>query len=190
MEHDSVGGYTDKEGRVSIVQTGRKLKQYPFGMGVSIHSKIDAIPEPEVRAREILKRIGHRGFFEFEWKWDPRVSQWRFIEINLGPWATWRLARATAPGWCRRVWRMLVSRNLFAIQDRLTRRWSGWTISRWFCRQLRVIRVTHCAAAVALRMLIGIGAILERPSRTMPMQKLSYVIDVLDTPLAGIEPAY
>ena len=91
-QHAFVGGYVDRKGRISIVQTGRKLKQYPRGMGVSIHSKMESIPELNIRAREILERIGHRGFFELEWKWDARINQWRYIEINLRPWATLALS--------------------------------------------------------------------------------------------------
>lgn len=91
-QHAFVGGYVGKSGQISIVQTGRKLKQYPKGMGVSIHSKLESIPDLDVCAREILEKMGHRGFFEFEWKWDARVDQWRFIEINLRPWATLSLS--------------------------------------------------------------------------------------------------
>ena len=95
VDHAFVGGYADGE-RTHVFQVGRKLQQSPRGAGVATHARLEPLPEVEAKTRWLINNIGHRGFFEAEWKWDPTVRRWRFLELNVRPWET--LAMSTHAG--------------------------------------------------------------------------------------------
>jgi hypothetical protein len=90
-----VGGYADGLS-AHVFQVGRKLQQFPRGAGVAVHARLEPLPQLEERTRWLINNIGHRGFFEAEWKWDRNVGRWRFLELNVRPWET--LAMSTRAG--------------------------------------------------------------------------------------------
>lgn len=86
QDHAFCGGYVDKYRRVTLGLVGRKLRQFPPGVGVAIQAKKEFIADVAERSVRFVKMIGARGFFEVEWKWDGRRDAWRFLEVNLRPW--------------------------------------------------------------------------------------------------------
>jgi D-aspartate ligase len=77
--------YTDEAFEVRSLFTARKTRQYPpnFGSG----SYMEACWSEEIArlSVDLVRKLGFRGVCGTEFKWDPRDSVWKLIEVNPRP---------------------------------------------------------------------------------------------------------
>lgn len=75
--------------------TIQKLRQYPEPLGFGTEIKTISKPELTALVHEGLKKIQYTGFFNIEFKWDPRTNTYRFIELNPRVWQQIDLAQTS-----------------------------------------------------------------------------------------------
>lgn len=80
----SVNGYADRDGRVRILFTARKIRQWPPDTGTSCLG--EEIRDDEARAitEQLLDRSGYRGLIYVECKRDARTGRLSIVEPNVG----------------------------------------------------------------------------------------------------------
>ncbi len=89
----TVGSYSNREGKVLVSYTGRKLTQWPFTHGsASIAESTDLPREVIDYARALLEQAAIHGITQVEFKYDARDRTYRLIEINGRTWSWIKLA--------------------------------------------------------------------------------------------------
>jgi predicted ATP-grasp superfamily ATP-dependent carboligase len=80
----SVNGYADRDARVRILFTARKLRQWPPETGTS--SLGEEIRDDAVRdiAAQLMEAVGYRGLIYVEVKRDRRTGMPLIVEPNVG----------------------------------------------------------------------------------------------------------
>ncbi|MFJ8042073.1 ATP-grasp domain-containing protein [Kitasatospora sp. NPDC096147] len=88
--------YCGPEGTAPLVFTGRKLRSWPPGAGVTTRAR--ALPEPRLAslASEFCRRIGYRGVADLDWRLDLRDGRYRLLDFNPRVGAQFRLFETTA----------------------------------------------------------------------------------------------
>ncbi|TVR83924.1 MAG: hypothetical protein EA405_02930 [Rhodospirillales bacterium] len=88
-----VGAVTGEGGQPLAAFTGRKLMQYPPGVGLGC--LLQAVNDDRLAEQGLtfLASIGYRGICEIEVKKDARSGRHRLVEINPRPWDQHDLAR-------------------------------------------------------------------------------------------------
>lgn len=72
----------DQNGGATHTMTAQKLRQFPANFGSSTLTHQFPVPELRGPGVEFLKRIGYRGYCEFEFKRHRATGQYYMIEIN------------------------------------------------------------------------------------------------------------
>lgn len=90
-----LGGYVDRNSQPVGYFTARKLVQAPddFGTGCVVQS--EPIPEIVDSTLKLWRALEYQGMAEVEYKYDPRDSQYKLIEINTRHWDQHQLGRAS-----------------------------------------------------------------------------------------------
>jgi D-aspartate ligase len=74
--------YIDQNGDMLASMTSRKMRQDPPRYGYSRIAKSEKINDVDEQSFKLLRELGYHGFSEIEWKFDPRDSRYKLIEIN------------------------------------------------------------------------------------------------------------
>lgn len=74
--------YVDETGEVLASMTSRKMRQDPPKYGQGRIIKSERISDVDEMSYRLLRELGYHGFSEIEWKFDPRDSRYKLIEIN------------------------------------------------------------------------------------------------------------
>ncbi|MGW4648391.1 carboxylate--amine ligase [Kitasatospora sp. NPDC004289] len=88
--------YCGPEGTEPLVFTGRKLRSWPPGAGVTTRAR--SLPEPRLAAlaADFCRRIGYRGVADLDWRLDRRDGRYRLVDFNPRAGAQFRLFETTA----------------------------------------------------------------------------------------------
>lgn len=84
--------------------TGRKLIQYPGGIGTGVVVRCEANEEVVRMSKVLLDSLGYYGVSEIEYKYDRRAGEYKFIELNPRHWDQHELGK---------VWGVNLSRILY-----------------------------------------------------------------------------
>jgi len=74
--------YVNQSGAVTHTFTAQKLRQFPINFGSSTLTHHLYVPQLAEMGTEYVKRIGHRGYGEIEFKKHPDTGLFYMIEIN------------------------------------------------------------------------------------------------------------
>ncbi|MFD7983800.1 ATP-grasp domain-containing protein [Kitasatospora indigofera] len=79
------------DGEPLVVFTGRKLRSWPPGRGVTARAR--ACPNPELArlAARLCRRIGYRGVADLDWRLDLRDGHYKLVDFNPRTGAQFRL---------------------------------------------------------------------------------------------------
>lgn len=77
--YDSVGNYKQK----FVIQ---KVRQWPMEFGSATSTRTVENKMVEYLSRDLLEEMSWKGFANVEFKFDPRVNEYQFIEINARVW--------------------------------------------------------------------------------------------------------
>lgn len=92
----TVGSYSNREGKVLVSYTGRKLTQWPFTHGSASIAESKSLPQQVIDyAHALLEKAAIHGITQVEFKWDVRDNTYRLIEINGRTWSWIKLATAS-----------------------------------------------------------------------------------------------
>jgi D-aspartate ligase len=84
-------GYFDAESRMRFAVTGRKLRQYPPGGGVTAFG----VTAPNARVQQIMSGLasecGYRGPIDVGFRYDHRDDEYKLLDVNPRLGATFRL---------------------------------------------------------------------------------------------------
>ncbi|WP_405020270.1 ATP-grasp domain-containing protein [Kitasatospora sp. NBC_00070] len=88
--------YCGPDGAPPLVFTGRKLRSWPPGAGVT--TRAQSLPNPELAdlAAEFCGRIGYHGVADLDWRLDRRDGQYKLVDFNPRTGAQFRLFQSTA----------------------------------------------------------------------------------------------
>jgi D-aspartate ligase len=80
------GSYRSPRDRKIRFFTGRKLLQYPSGVGSGI--AVECAPNPEIVdfSKRLLEALDYVGMSEIEYKWDAKSATYKLVEINPRHW--------------------------------------------------------------------------------------------------------
>jgi predicted ATP-grasp superfamily ATP-dependent carboligase len=81
--HMSYVGFVLPSGGVSGEMIARKLRVYPARFGVGSYAESAIVDDAMRVGRDVLRRLGYRGFASVQFKRDERDGQLYLIEINL-----------------------------------------------------------------------------------------------------------
>ncbi len=85
----SIGLYADRDGRITTLFVGRKLRGSPLFNGTASAAQNDVVAEPVIdQVTGIVRDLGFAGVAEFEYKRDAETGALRLLEINPRCW-TW-----------------------------------------------------------------------------------------------------
>jgi predicted ATP-grasp superfamily ATP-dependent carboligase len=89
------GGYFNRDSEPLSVFTATKTRQYPpmFGSGSLCESHW--YPEIAEMSIDLVQKMKYHGICGTEYKWDPRDSRWKFMEINFRPTLWFAITRAS-----------------------------------------------------------------------------------------------
>jgi predicted ATP-grasp superfamily ATP-dependent carboligase len=71
---------------VVVAFTSQKLGQVPAEFGDGLVVKAAYAPALVPLAARAIRHFGYRGLADVEFKWDPRASVWKLLDINPRPW--------------------------------------------------------------------------------------------------------
>lgn len=75
-------GYCDRAGREPIVFTGRKVRTWPARGGATAAAFTAANPELATLSETFCSRVGYRGVFDIDWRYDRRTGQYNLLDFN------------------------------------------------------------------------------------------------------------
>ena len=77
-----IATYSDADGHVHAVYSGRKIRQYPPDFGVTCFGTSDPFPEVRENCRQFLEAIGYKGFAMIEYARSRTDGKAYFLELN------------------------------------------------------------------------------------------------------------
>jgi predicted ATP-grasp superfamily ATP-dependent carboligase len=89
-----LGSYLDAESRPLAIFTGRRLRQYPTGSGLTTIAESVWMPEVADEGVRLLQEMDFHGVSHVEFKRDPRDGRFKLMEINARLYGTHSLAAA------------------------------------------------------------------------------------------------
>jgi predicted ATP-grasp superfamily ATP-dependent carboligase len=87
--HYFVDGFVDRAGRMSATFARRRLRMYPPDFGNSTYMVSvarDQVADAIVTIQRVMERVGYRGIFSAEFKYDDRDGLFKILEVNARPW--------------------------------------------------------------------------------------------------------
>jgi predicted ATP-grasp superfamily ATP-dependent carboligase len=97
--HVFLDGYVDRGGRMRACLARRRQRMYPPRLGnstLSVTIALDDVAPAVTDLRRLFADLGFHGFFDAEFKQDPRDGRFKLLEVNARPW--WQFELATACG--------------------------------------------------------------------------------------------
>lgn len=89
------GGYFNRESEPLSVFTATKSRQYPPMFGTASLCQTRWYPEVAEMSMDLVNKMGYHGICGTEYKWDPRDSKWKLMEINFRPTLWFAITRAS-----------------------------------------------------------------------------------------------
>ncbi|MFG3499252.1 ATP-grasp domain-containing protein [Streptomyces sp. NPDC047928] len=83
--------YCDRQGRCGVAATGRKLRSWPDGAGLTAVGVWLPNPEVERLARGLVAALGYRGIADLDFRLDPATGTYHLLDFNPRPGAQFRL---------------------------------------------------------------------------------------------------
>jgi D-aspartate ligase len=75
-------GYCTASSDVARIFVGRKLWSWPVGTGATAYARIERNEEVECSVRELCRRIGYRGIFDTDWRYDRSTGRYVLLDFN------------------------------------------------------------------------------------------------------------
>ncbi|OII70491.1 MULTISPECIES: ATP-grasp domain-containing protein [unclassified Streptomyces] len=83
--------YCDRSGACSVAATGRKVRSWPDGAGLTAAGVWAPNPAVERTARDLVSALGYRGIADLDFRLDPRTGTYHLLDFNPRPGAQFRL---------------------------------------------------------------------------------------------------
>ncbi|WP_175412811.1 ATP-grasp domain-containing protein [Streptomyces sp. TRM64462] len=83
--------YCDSAGTCGVAATGRKVRSWPDGTGLTAAGVWAPNPSVERTARDLLDALGYRGIADLDFRLDPRTGTYHLLDFNPRPGAQFRL---------------------------------------------------------------------------------------------------
>jgi predicted ATP-grasp superfamily ATP-dependent carboligase len=77
-----VHGYCTASSSVARVFTGRKFWSWPARAGATAYARTESNEELERSVRDLCRRIGYRGIFDTDWRYDRRTGTYLLLDFN------------------------------------------------------------------------------------------------------------
>ena len=77
-----VHGYCTASSSVAPVFTGRKYWSWPPRTGMTAYARTESNEELERAVRDLCRRIGYRGIFDTDWRYDRRTGTYHLLDFN------------------------------------------------------------------------------------------------------------
>ena len=77
-----VHGYCTASSDVARIFTGRKIWSWPARAGATAYARTERSEEIERSVRELCLRIGYRGIFDTDWRYDRRTGTYFLLDFN------------------------------------------------------------------------------------------------------------
>jgi len=77
-----VHGYCTAASHVARIFTGRKLWSWPARTGMTAYARTERNEELERSTRDLCRRIGYRGIFDTDWRYDRRTGTYLLLDFN------------------------------------------------------------------------------------------------------------
>ena len=87
--HFFVDGFVDRQGSCAATFARRRLRMYPLDFGNSsymVSVERDDVADAIAIVKRLLDRLGYRGVFSAEFKFDERDRRFKILEVNVRPW--------------------------------------------------------------------------------------------------------
>ncbi len=75
-------GYCAASSDVARIFTGRKFWSWPPRAGATAYARTERNEEIEDSVRELCRRIGYRGIFDTDWRYDRRTGTYLLLDFN------------------------------------------------------------------------------------------------------------
>ncbi|MFI2227118.1 carboxylate--amine ligase [Streptomyces fradiae] len=83
--------YCDRAGACGVAATGRKVRSWPDGAGLTAVGAWAPNPAVERLARDLLAALGYRGVADLDFRRDPETGTYHLLDFNPRPGAQFRL---------------------------------------------------------------------------------------------------
>ncbi|MFJ3161874.1 carboxylate--amine ligase [Streptomyces kanasensis] len=83
--------YRDGAGSCAVAATGRKVRSWPDGTGLTAVGEWAPNPAVERLARDLLAALGYRGIADLDFRRDPATGRYHLLDFNPRPGAQFRL---------------------------------------------------------------------------------------------------
>ncbi|MCH0543407.1 ATP-grasp domain-containing protein [Streptomyces sp. MUM 203J] len=83
--------YCDSSGSCGVAATGRKVRSWPDGAGLTAAGVWAPNPAVERTARDLVAALGYRGIADLDFRLDPRTGMYHLLDFNPRPGAQFRL---------------------------------------------------------------------------------------------------
>jgi D-aspartate ligase len=118
--HYFLDGFMDRHGNTCAVLARRRLRMYPPRFGNS--TLMVTVPLDEVRQAyesltRLLDRVGYRGIFNAEFKYDERDGQFKILEINARPWWYVEFAARSGLDVCSMAYKDALGEDVTPVQE-------------------------------------------------------------------------
>jgi len=77
-----VHGYCTASSSVARVFTARKFWSWPARAGSTAYARTESNEELERAVRDLCRRIGYRGIFDTDWRYDRRTGTYHLLDFN------------------------------------------------------------------------------------------------------------
>jgi predicted ATP-grasp superfamily ATP-dependent carboligase len=118
-----LGSYLDAESRPLAVFTGRRLRQFPPGAGLTSIAESVWMPDVAEAGLRLLQELGYHGVSHVEFKRDARDGRLKLMEINARHYGTHTLATACGVNISAAAYYDAVGRPFVAPRQREGVRW-------------------------------------------------------------------
>lgn len=85
-------GYFDYDSNCLFGLTGRKLRQYPAGKGVTSLGVCQPNPAVTVTTLRLMRALGYRGVLDIGYKFDSRTGEYKLLDLNPRVGSSFRLS--------------------------------------------------------------------------------------------------
>lgn len=83
--------YCDSSGTCGVAATGRKVRSWPEGAGLTAAGVWAPNPTVERTARDLMAALGYRGIVDLDFRLDPHTGTYHLLDFNPRPGAQFRL---------------------------------------------------------------------------------------------------
>ena len=135
-----VSAYVDRGGTCAVACTGRKLREFPPGAGVTTLAVCEENGRLRDQAVGLLEKVGYRGVAGLDYRLDPRDGRFKLLDFNPRQGANFRLLADRDMDVVRAMYLDLTDQHLPACTPRDGRRWVVEPFDLLTCTQYLVER--------------------------------------------------